>query len=153
MGRDETVQFEQDGLGNERRKLDEIRASAGGNAAGENNGLIVVTDEDVDTELVLYEPPSDVDEYYLTGVRAYNEDAEGGNFHVLEAELDADGNIASSDRRTVNLDMAADVTRNFGYDGDAFEDVIAISSSFSGQVSVSVLLDHKEHNEPASENY
>lgn len=153
MGREEQIQFEQDRLGNERKKLDQIRSLDGSDAGEENGGLVVISADQVGTEVIFYEPPKNVDEYYLSGLRAYNSGDSGGTFHLLEAEVDDNGNINSSDRRTVDLDMATGVTRTFGYEGGAFEDAITIVANFEGQVSLSVHLDNKEHTEPAAEDY
>lgn len=153
MGRDQNIEFVQDRLGNERRKLDDVRAYDGSDAGGDNNGLIEISGGEVDADVVAYVPDDDVSEYYLTGIRAFNAGDSAGQFYISEAELDADGNPTSIERRTVDLDMAAESTRAFGYNGAPFEGVITINSDFEGQISVTVVPDRPVYEEPESENY
>lgn len=154
MPRDEEVPYEQDRFGNERRKLDQLRAQEGMyGTSDDNEGIVSIADDDVDTELVVYEIPEHADETILDLIHAYNS-SDDGTFTLYEATLDSDGDITDTTQRSVPLNVAADATRTVGYEGVSFtEDAIAVNSEFEGEIGVAVLSDHKEYSEADSENY
>lgn len=151
MPRSEEVAYEQDRLGNERKKLDEIRTREG-MVIGEGNGLLDIADGDTGTELLLLKRPDHADQLHLEQIQAQNEDAGDGTFFILEVTIDNNDNITGSTRRSIDYDMASNSSRTIGYKGDPFTDHIAVQSTFSGFVGVAAYSDHDESSEPAIEN-
>lgn len=147
MARSQEEQYEQDRHGNVNRKLDRLRAQDGMDADG-NGGLLEVAAGDVDTDLVLYELPESVDGVIATEVHAHNGGDSDGTFSLYSAELDGDGNITSTTRRSVPIEVVLSATRIHSYEGKEFDaDAIVVNSSFEGHIGVGVVVDNKEETE------
>lgn len=155
MGRDEEVQFEQDRLGNERRKIDSLRAQEGmvGSSA-DDEGIEDIGSAGTGTVTTLYSLPAHADAVYVSLIHAFNSVGSGANtFTLYEVTLDSGGNITDQTQRSVPINVASGATRSIGYEGLEFNKAIGVSSEFQGQIGVAVKSDHKEYNEPSSENY
>lgn len=152
MGRDEDVNYEQDRLGNERRKLDRLRAQEG-MVDGDDQGITEITSTNTGTIQTLHSLPAHTDEAIVTELHAYNGDSVSGTYSLYELTLDENGSIASSTRRSVPIDLATDATRINSYEGTPFTGAIGVSAEFQGWIGVGLLSDHKEYNEADSENY
>lgn len=151
MGREETVEFEQDRLGNERRKLDQLRAQEGMTGAdADDEGIEEIGSAETGTSLTVYSIPTHADQVMLDLIHAHNSAASSGTFTIQELELDGNGNITGSTRRSVPINVAAGATRAIGYEGLPFENAIGVDSEFAGVVGFAVLSDHKEFVEPGS---
>ena len=153
MGRDEITEYEQDRLGNERKKLDQLRAQEGMSGAdADDEGIEEIGSAETGTSLTVYSIPTHADQVMLDLIHAHNSAASAGTFTVQEAELDGSGNIVSTTRRSVPINVAADATRAIGYEGLPFENAIAVESEFAGVIGFAVLSDHKEYVEEGSTN-
>lgn len=151
MERREKVSYEQDRQGNERRKLDEHRAQDG-MEQDDRDGVVSIEAGDVDSEVIVYELPDSAQRAILDEVHSYNESDTGATFSIFSASLDANGDIDTTTRRSVPIDVASTTTRIHSYSGKPFEaDAIAVSSSFEGHIGLAVLADHEESHESASE--
>lgn len=150
MSREEEVQYEQDNQGNERKKLDTLRAQEGMDETAEE-GLTEVVSADTGSDLLLYSLPTHADAAYVDEVHAWNSEGSAANFSLFEAQLDGSGSITSTTRRSVPFVVDATDDVQISYSGEKFEDHIAVNSDFIGYVGVGVVVDHKEYNEPASE--
>ena len=150
--RDEEVQYEQDRLGNEYRKLDRLRAQEGmkGDSA-DDEGLVVIGTADTGTDLLVYSKPTHAQQFMLDLIHAHNSQDTKASFEILEAELDGAGNITSTTKRSVPIPVTSVTTRAVGYEGIPFENALAVNSDFAGEIGVAVISDHHEENEPASE--
>lgn len=147
MTRDQNERFEQDRLGNVNRRLDDVRAQGG---MSDSNGLVDVTQDG--SNLILYEIPEDVSQVNIDEVHAHNGLTSDGTFNIHSATLDADGNIATTTRRSVPLDVTAENTRIHSYTGEEFsEDAIVVSADFDGTIGVGVYVDRPEEYEPFAE--
>ena len=146
-------EYQQDRYGNSNRKLDQLRGQEGMSGANaDNDGILDLAAGDVDTDQIVYEIPDHTDEALLDLIQAHNDSGAAGTFRILEATLDSDGNITGTTRRSVLINVADGATRVIGYEGDPFtEDAIVVNSSFEGEFGIAVLSDHKEYNEPATE--
>lgn len=153
MARDQEEVFKADRLGNVRRELSEILSRVGSADESNNEGFITVGSGDLDTNLVAYEIPDDVQEFHLELIQAYDSAATNSTeFYVLEATLDSDGNITSTTRRSVTYTVAAGSNGTFEYHGKPFTgDAVAITSGFEGEISLGGYNVHNEYNEAASE--
>lgn len=157
MAREEEVQYEQDNLGNERKKIDALRAQEGMDA--EPDGIVDIdatenaaAPAEASSAVLAYEKPTHADEVYLSLIHAYNSVSSGNDtFTIYEVELDSGGNITSRTQRSVPIHVQTQRTRSIGYEGIAFENSIAVSSEFQGQIGLGVKSDHKEYSEPESE--
>lgn len=151
MPRDEETQYEQDRLGNENPKLDELRAQEG-MVEPEDGGLIEVTSVDTGSVLLLKSKPTHSDEMILTLIHGYNSVGSGTNtFSLYEVDLDGSGNITGQTRRTVPIHVTSGRTRSIGYDGLPFDKAIGVKAQFQGHIGVGVISDHKRYDEPQSE--
>lgn len=151
MGREEQTQYEQDRLGNERKKLDQLRAQEGMTGAdADDEGIQRVTSTETGTSLTVYSIPTHADEAILDLIHAHNSASSSGTFTVQELQLDGNGNVTGSTRRSVPIDVGSDATRTIDYEGLPFENAIGVSSEFEGVIGFAVISDHKEFVEPGS---
>lgn len=155
MTRNEEVQYEQDNLGNERRKIDTLRAQegmVGGDDA--DQGIENIGSAETGTVTTLYSLPTHADQVYLSMIQAFNSVGSGANtFSLYELNLDGSGNITGQTKRSVPINVASGATRTLGYEGMEFNKAIGVESEFQGQIGVAVLSDHEEYSEQASEDY
>jgi len=153
--RKENINYLQDRDGNERKELDQLRGQAGmAGADGDDNGIQTIQAGDVDSDVIVYEVPDSVHEVILDLVHAHNSSGSPGTFRVKSATLDDNGNIDTTTRRSVLINVAAGVTRVTGYEGESFtEDAIVVESGFEGEIGLAVLNDHKEYIETDTENF
>jgi len=150
---EEYSEYEQDRLGNVNRKLDQLRAQDGNAGAdADNSGILEIAGGDEDTDLVVYELPSDASQVMLDLINFHNNSGGDGTFRILEATLDSSGTITNSTRRSVLYNVSDGATRVVGYEGRPFtDDAIAVNSSVTGEIGLAVISDHKEYDEPAVE--
>lgn len=153
--RDEYTEYEQDRFGNERKKLDQLRAQEGMRGAdADNEGIEDIAAGDTGTDVVVYTLPDHADQVMLDLIHAHNNSGAAGTFRVLEATLDSNGNITNTTRRSVLINVADAATRTIGYEGEPFtQDAIVVNSGFEGEFGFAVIADHPEHFEADSENY
>jgi len=151
MARDEEVQFEQDRLGNERKKLDTLRAQEG-MVQNDEDGIVQIGSVKAGTDVIAYSLPGHADEVMVDTLEAYNSKSSGNNIVSLyELTLDSSGNITDTTRRSVPIHVSVDETRKFEYDGEPVDaDAIGVNAEFEGFVGVSVIVDHKESSENPS---
>lgn len=155
MSRGEEVQYEQDRLGNEKKKLDEIRAREG-NAGGfgGNDGIVEIqgTAETGNAQL-LYSNPTHADRVHPKRFYAHNSAPSGNNnFHFVEGELDGSGGLSNTTRRSVDINVDSQTTRIDPYMGQAFERSVGVVADFEGQVAIDLISDHDEASEPDTED-
>lgn len=152
-GREEEVQYEQDRLGNENRKLDELRAQEGMSAESEE-GIVQFTSVDTGTVQIIQSKPTHADEMIVSLIHGYaSVTTSGDTLSLYELDLDGSGDINSQTRRSVPIQVASGNTRSIGYEGVPFTGAIGVEAEFEGYVGVAFISDHKEYNEPASEDY
>lgn len=152
MPRDQEVQFEQDRLGNERRKLDTLRAQEG-NAGGFDNGegLARIQSADTGSAQSVYSASTHANRVWITRVWGYNSVGSGRNtFHLVEGEAHPNG-ISNTTRRTVDIEVNSSNTRSEDIRSKEFTNDIGAVSEFEGQIGIEVIVAHREENEPASE--
>lgn len=152
MTREQEVQYEQDRLGNENRKLDTLRAQEG--MAGENDetGIVNIGSASTGTDVIAYSLPTHVDEAIVTELHAYNSTGTGGTYSLFELDLDGNGSVVSSTRRSVPIEVVSEATRINSYEGLPFDKAIGVNADFEGFVGVGLIADHKEYNEPQAED-
>lgn len=154
MSRNEVEQYEQDRLGNVRRKLDELRASTG-QVAGQEEGLVIV-DGNTGTDLIAYSETADVDEAILLDIVAHNSAPSGDNtFHIVTGDIDSnnDGQLSNTTRRSVDYVVDGSIfTKSFEYRGKPFTQSIGVNSEFEGQVAVGVVEAREEETETDTED-
>lgn len=150
---EKTENYEQDRYGNVNRELDQLRGQQGmAGADGDNDGIMDIPAADTGTNQIVYEIPDHTDEAILDLIHAHNDSGGAGTFRILEATLDSGGNITSTTRRSVLINVADGATRAIGYEGDPFtEDAIVINSGFEGEFGLAILSDHKEYTETNEE--
>lgn len=153
MSRKEEVQYEQDHLGNENKKIDELRAQEGMVGGDTDEGIVQLTSVNTGSDELLFSLPTHADEAIVTELHAYNSVSSGGTYSLFEADLDGSGSIVSTTRRSVPVEVVGNATRINSYEGKPFDKAIAVSADFEGYIGVGVVTDHKEYNEPASEDY
>ena len=152
MPRDEITEYQQDNLGNERKRIDELRAREGGVGGGDNEGITEVVAADVGTNVLLYEKPRHASEVIVLQIEAFSAGAAAGDtFTIYEAETDDAGAITNTTRRTVPINLPAGETITHEYVGSSFADHIAVNSDAAGFFSVGVISDHHEEDEPSIE--
>lgn len=152
MTRQQEEQFEQDRLGNVRRKLDTLRAQAGMWGEDDDNGIVNIAGGETDTMTVLYSLPTHTQESILVEVHAHNSNPTSGTtFSLYELDLDGAGAITGSTRRSVPIEVTSATTRILSYEGLPFDKAIGVQSEFEGHIGVGVIDDHHEEEEPASE--
>lgn len=153
MTRNEEVPYEQDRLGNENRKLDRLRAQ-GGKVAGGTEGLRVLGSADTGIDLIVYSATADVDEAIVIQITAHNSAGAGGDFHLLEGDVDSNnaGQLSNTTRRSVDHQVDSNSTAIIEYEGKPFSKSVGVRSEFAGQVGVAVIEDHKEENSPNTED-
>jgi len=152
MVREEYEEYEQDRLGNTNRKLDQLRAQEGMyGSGGDDEGIQEVGTADTGSDLLVLSKPTHADQMILDLIHAHNSAASSGTFRILEAELDGSGNINSTTKRSVPINVASGATRSLGYEGEPFTNAIAVNSEFAGEIGFAVLSDHDESSEPAIE--
>lgn len=152
MARDQEVQFEQDRLGNERRKLDALRAQEG-NAGGFDNGegLAEMGSAETGSAQTVYSAPTRANAVYLTRVWGYNSVGSGNNtFHLVDGDAHGNG-FSNTTRRTVDIEVASSNTRAEPINAKEFTNDIGVVTDFQGQVGVEIVVDHKQDSESASE--
>lgn len=153
MSREEEVNYEQDRLGNERKKLDKLRAQEGAKAGGGPDGIVEITSADTGNTVTVLAKPSHADAMNVVQIQAKNTNPQNGsNFSLYEGE-DISGSITSSTRRSVPINVQSGSTRIEEYKGLPFDKSIGINSEFEGWVGVSVISDHNPENETNSENF
>lgn len=153
MSREEEVPYEQDHLGNENKKIDTLRAQEGMVGGDTDEGIVQLTSADTGSDVLLFSMPTHADQAIVTELHAYNSQSSGGTFSLFEADLDGSGNIQNTTRRSVPIEVVGDATRINSYEGKPFDKAIAVSADFQGYIGVGVISDHKEYNEPESEDY
>lgn len=147
MTREEEVQYEQDELGNERRKLDTLRAQEGmAGTTSDDSGIASIASGDVGSDVLILSKPTHADEMILDLIHAYNSQS-SDTFRIKEATLDGSNSITSTTRRTVPIVVGSEETREIEYEGDTFDKAIAVESQFQGEIGVAVISDHKESSE------
>lgn len=152
MPRDEEVQYEQDRLGNERKKLDTLRAQEG-NAGGFDNGegLARIQSADTGSAQSVYSAPTHADRVWLTRAWGYNSVGSGRNtFHLVEGEAHPNG-FSNTTRRSIDIEVNSSNTRPIDISGKEFTEDIGVVSEFEGQVGIEVIVSHRQENEPNTE--
>lgn len=153
MTREQEVQFEQDRLGNENRKLDTLRAQEGMVGGGTEEGIAEFSTAETGAAKVLFSLPTNASRAFLTELHAYNSTGTGGTYSLFEADLDGSGSIVSTTRRSVPIEVVSIATRINSYAGMEFDKAIAVNSEFGGFIGAGLIVDHDEEDEPESENY
>lgn len=155
MTREEVEQYEQDRLGNVRRKLDELRAQ-GGQVASNREGFVEVKSNRTGTDVIVYSQTAGVDEAIILEIVAHNSAPSGSNtIHLVEGPTDANnaGQISNSTRRSVDYVVeASDHTKRIEYHGKEFTENIGVNAEFAGQVAVGVVEVREEETEPNTED-
>jgi hypothetical protein len=146
MSRQEEVQYEQDNKGNERKKIDTLRAQEGMSAES-NQGIVEVSSASTSTSILAYSKPTDADDLYVDSLHAHNSGSTSTTFTLYEATLTG-GTISSVTQRSVPIEVGGNSTKVIDYSGGAFSESIAIQSGFEGFIGVGVIADHKEYQEP-----
>lgn len=152
MSREQEVQYEQDRLGNERRKIDTLRAQEG-NAGGFDNGegLAHIGSAETGSAQTLYSSPTHADNVYITRVWGFNTVGSGNNtFHLVDGNAHGNG-FSNTTRRTIDIEVASSNTRSEPINAKEFTNDVGVVSEFEGQIGLEVVVDHKEQNEPESE--
>lgn len=152
MSRDQEVQFEQDRLGNERRKLDVLRAQEG-NAGGLDNGegLAHIGSAETGSAQTLYSSPTHANKVYITRVWGYNSVGSGRNtFHLVDGDAHSNG-FSNTTRRTVDIEVASSNTRSEDINAKEFGNDVGVVSEFEGQIGLEIIVDHEQAQEPNSE--
>lgn len=149
MTREEREQFEQDRHGNVNRKLDQFRARAGNVGNDDETGITQIDSAETGTSQILYSIPTHVDEAIVTRIYAFDSNPSGGDtFFLEELTLDGAGNITSSQRRSVPIQVNSNATRTEPYEGAPFTQAIGVTSNFEGHVAVGLIEDHDQSSEP-----
>lgn len=149
MTRTQIERFGQDRLGNANRLLDEIRSLDG---MEEDDGIVEITSDDTESDVVLMELPEDANGVYINEVHAYNDGDSEDTFEIYEAELNDDGEVDSTTMRSVPYNVSDGVTRTIPYSGKEISgDAIVVNSNFEGYIGVGCYTDRKEEYEPAVE--
>lgn len=117
----------------------------------DDEGIATIGTADTGTNVLVYSKPTHAQQYMLDLIHAHNSQNTKASFEILEAELDGAGNITSTTKRSVKIPVTSVTTRAVGYEGIPFENALAVSSEFAGEIGVAVIVDHNEANEPASE--
>lgn len=149
MTRDRQVQYEQDDLGHERKKLDPVRSKR-------TTGFVNVTT--TGSDVLLEELPDDVAEYYITQIHVFDTSSTATTFSVVEAETDGAGTLTgTSQQATPTFTVSADSDRVIDYDsgalGDTYDpEAIAVNTDGAVEIAVTYISDHPEHEESASGN-
>lgn len=144
MSREGREQYEQDRLGNVRRKLDPLRAQEGMKGMDSGEGIAEFGTQDTGSLKVAYSLPTHADRAMITELHATNSTNTGGFYSLWEVELDGSGSITSQTRRSVPIEVVSQATRINSYEGIPFEDHIAVESGFGGMVGVGLIADHEE---------
>lgn len=149
MSRDEQILYEQDELGNERRKLDRLRAQEGmtGNT-GDDTGLTSIGTAETGDDILLMSKPSHASQMILNVIQAYNSQS-SDTFRLKEATLNGNNSITSTTRKTVPINVDSESTIIGQYKGATFDKAIAVESQFAGEIGVGIISDHKETSEPS----
>lgn len=148
MTRGEEVQYEQDELGNERRKLDNLRAQEGmSGTTSDDSGIASIGTAETGSDVLLLSKPTHADEMILDLIHAYNSQS-SDTFRIKQATLDGSNSISSTTQRSVPINVDSESTREIDYEGDAFDKAIAVESQFQGEIGIAVISDHKETSEP-----
>lgn len=150
--RKETVEYEQDRLGNERKKIDTLRAQEGNEGLDTDEGIAEIGSAGTGSSQLLYSKPTHAQRVFVTQVWGFNSVGSGDNSFILEeATLDGSNSISSSKQRSVPIVVDSATTRVEEYEGMEFDGAISVNSEFQGQVGIAVVSDHEEYHEPASE--
>jgi len=144
MSREGREQFEQDRLGNVRRKLDPLRAQEGMKGVDSEEGIAEIGTQDTGSIQVLYSLPSHTDRAIVTELHATNTQSTGGFYSLYELDLDGSGSVVSSTRRSVPLQVTSQATRINSYEGLPFEKAIGVDSEFAGMIGVGLISDHRQ---------
>jgi hypothetical protein len=157
MSRDQEVPFEQDRLGNERRKLDTLRAREGFEGVDDESGLVEIgsaetssAPTDTSSIQIAYSLPTHTDQAILEEAHAYNGGSVSGTYSIWELELDNTGSITTQTRRSVPVEVVSAATRINSMHGKPFEGAIGVSAEFEGFVAVGVIADHDQSSEPST---
>lgn len=154
MTRDSEVQYEQDRLGNENRKLDTLRAQ-GGKVVSDNEGILLLNSNESGQDRTVYSKRTDQDELIAIQITAYNSAPSGNNtFHLVGGNPDSGnvGQMSNTTRRSVDFEVQSNNTRIIEYEGKPFSSSIGVNSEFGGQFGVAVIEDRKEEVERNTED-
>jgi len=152
MPRDSETQYEQDRLGNEKAKLDELRAQEGNSGLGTSDGIVNIGSADTGVYKTAYSIPTHASRVIAVQVWGFNSVGSGNNTFTLgEATLNGTGSIVSTTQRSVPIAVGSGSTRVETYKGLPFTKAIAVSSEFQGQVGVAVISDHDREDDTAVE--
>lgn len=145
-------QYEQDRLGNVRRKIDRLRAQEGNVGGSDDEGLVQIQSADAGSDVLLYSLPTHAQQAIVTQVWGFNSTPTNSDtMQLLEVDLDDSNSITSSTERSVPIQVNSGETRKEDYEGLPFDKAIGVNAEFSGQVGVALISDHHEEVEPASE--
>lgn len=149
MPREEVEKYEQDRHGNVHRELDSLRAQGGMRGAdADDEGILQVLSDETASNTVLYSIPTDADQVIVKEIHAHNSEGSDNTFQLLEAQLDNNGNITSTTRRSINYVIHSNDDEKIDYHGRPFTSAVAVNSEFAGEIGVAVIEDHKESSEP-----
>lgn len=154
MSDERVTQYEQDRLGNENRKLDELRAQ-GGQVESNNEGVLLLNNNETGQDRTVYSKRTGQDELVLMEIHAYNSSPSGNNtFHVVEGNPDTGnaGQLSNTTRRSVDFEVLSNNTRIIEYVGKPFRASIGVNAEFGGQFAVGIIEDRKEYESPNTEN-
>lgn len=151
MAREQEVQFEQDRVGNERRKLDTLRAREGMEGVDTDEGIAEITTVETGSIQTVYSLPTHAQGVILDELHAYNSQNTHGTYSLYELDLDSSGSITGSKRRSVPIDVGTKSTRINSYLGMKFDKAIGVESEFGGYIGVGVYSDHEEYVETNAE--
>lgn len=157
--REQREQFEQDRLGNVRRRLDEIRGQTGNHAETDSNsdpqGLENIAGGETGSDQILMRIPDTARAFHLTRIHAHNSGSSEDTFVIKEATLTSGGAVDTSTDRTVPINVAASKTRFIDYGGEEFDqnnvDAIVVNSNFAGDIGIEGYMDRPEEEEPNTE--
>lgn len=145
-------QFEQDRIGNVRRKLDTLRAQEGMAGLDTDEGIANIGSAETATDVLLLSKPTHAQRMIGVQIQAFNSVGSGANtFTLKQATLNGSNSITSTTQRSVPIEVASGATRILEYKGIPFDRAISVESEFQGQIGIAVISDHHEENEPASE--
>jgi len=154
MAREQETQYEQDRFGNERRKLDTLRAREGFEGLDTQEGISDITSLDTSTGVddtgniqIAYSLPTRADRVILDEAHAYNGDSIDATYSLYELDLDSNGNITGQTRRSVPVQVSSQSTRVVSLHGKPYESAIGVASEFEGKIAVGVIVDHDQSTE------
>lgn len=153
MSREQIEEYEQDRLGNVRRKLDRLRAVEG-HAGGFDNGqgIARIQSGDTDSAVTVYSSPTHTDRAMLLEVWGFNTVGSGFNtFHLVEGDAHGSALMSNTTRRTIDIEVNSGNTRKEQIRAEPFTRDIGVVSEFEGQIGIAVISDHREEVESDTE--